>query len=33
MLLVGDELVSSEGNELLLFIEVLVGELGRLLVS
>ena len=33
MLLVGDELMSSEENELLVFIEVPVGELGRLLVS
>ena len=33
MLLVGDVLMSSEENELLVFIEVLVGELGRLLVT
>ena len=33
LLLVGDVLVSSEENELLVFIEVLVGESGRLLVS
>ena len=33
MLLVGDVLMSSEENELLLFIDFPVGELGRLLVT
>ena len=30
MLLVGDVLISSEDNELLVFIDIPVGELGRL---
>ena len=33
MLLVGDVLMSSEENELLVLIDIRVGELGKLLVT